>query len=215
MLIREQTSSSPQALRAQPSDAPITHEFGDRLCLLWVAFRLRKLSPMVLTIEQIDQIENEYVLDRKPVLQPSFDALLDRWCAGCRDQETVVRLLFLGWLTFAEANFLTGLAVENFRPALFAHLLETLGGEDIVDPELLFVISIMTQIVHQGFGNEADWETLGETFTARLGDKLFNFDPAIFRGRGAYGSYFSGQAEFQKKYHEQGLVNLLAEKTKH
>jgi hypothetical protein len=147
---------------------------------------------------RINEIESQYVLARKPVLQESYHVLLQRWDDGKRDRETTLRLLFLNWLTFAEANFLTGLQVTNASPYLLLDLFEALGGEDTNDEEVWFVMSVMIDIAETWFGDEKYWVGVGEKFKRSLGDRWQDMDSRLFGNRGAYGDYFAHQVRSRR-----------------
>src|SRR5437868_2896310 len=64
------------------------------------------------SLEEITDVESRY-RDGAPSLGQALEMLLARWNVGARDEETVLRLLFLLWYNVVEPIDLTGLPSET------------------------------------------------------------------------------------------------------
>ena len=144
--------------------------------------------------EEIDAIEAQY-LSRTPGSEPqlwkSYDLLLDRWKGGTRDRETALRLLFLAWFSYAEANWLTGLRGAPID--LFRELYQFLDVESTDDEELCFVLRVMINVRDDFLCSDWDLSRLSDRVLERLENREFRVTPEQFEGRGVFGEYFAHQ----------------------
>lgn len=143
----------------------------------------------------VDAAEAEYTVERRPALGPAFVLLVKRWEAGRRDDETCLRLLFLAWYACAEPAFLTGLS-EDTAAALFRAIDAHFGGMDSTHAEFLWVAGYMASTFAHCIGDEEEWQARGVHYLLRARSlQPEGFAPHHFRGRGAYGQYFTHIAE--------------------
>ncbi len=118
----------------------------------------------VLSIQEINEIERGYS-HGAPTLGFAANALLQRWQFGLRDEETLVRLIFMLWYRMTEPPFLTGL--DKFRSEVVSveALIEDLGGESKLSGETRFIIAILGHGPYAfGLGNEKKWQEISRRF---------------------------------------------------
>ena len=120
-----------------------------------------------------------------------WQQLSHKWQQGDRDRETCLRAAYIVWISRVELPFCNDLA-EGLPVELVMEAFRHLGGETAVDPEVLFVFSVMAAVADWGLGDAAYWSAIGQEFSERLGSDFPT--PTVFEGRGAYGEYFAHQA---------------------
>ena len=127
----------------------------------------------ILSIAEITQLENAYIVGA-PTLGIAAAELLRRWRFGLKDEETLLRLIFLRWYSLTEPPFLTGLN-EFADEVEVENVLDEFGGEDRLSGEGRFVIAVLGHGAYAvGLGEEAAWhEKSRRYFLAALRD-----DPA-------------------------------------
>ena len=148
---------------------------------------------MTPSLIDINNAEQGYLgTEGSPVLGQAFDMLLARWTAGERDRETALRLLFLSWYANCEPPFLTGLPTERDTANICSETFAALGGTSTSDPEVCYVVGLMTELYPWCLGDEAHWVEVGRLLTNRSAEIQPSGPPlSSFAGRGAYGEYFS------------------------
>ena len=147
---------------------------------------------MPLSIYEITEIEDRYVVEGAPSLGDAYDALVVRWEDDIADREECLRLMFLAWYSCSEPCELTGLS-EGSDATLIGALFERLGGNQTTDVEAMFTVGTMASIFPYCCGSEEIW-----TETAKvLKQRYYDLQPAErlsvgqFDERGAYGKYFA------------------------
>jgi hypothetical protein len=153
-------------------------------------------------LEAVNEIEYAHLNRRPgeaPTLYKSYDLLLSRWTSGDRNRETTLRLLFLSWLSYSEANFLTGL--EPAPPRLLVDLLRAIDIDHTSDEETLFVLHTMLQVCGDLIAHQhPQLAELIDRNEPRIERKFRIVAPSIFVNRRAYGQYFAHQATFQAEW---------------
>jgi hypothetical protein len=169
----------------------------------------------VFAINEINEIERAYT-HGATVLGFAAAGLLQRWQYGLRDEETLIRLIFLFWYSRTEPTDLTGLDQFNVDEISVEDLIDGFGGEDRLSAESRFIIAILGHSAYAfGLGDEAEWEKkslqyfddacriepqsalfsdwkflIGEAKNSRnLKAKIETEIHARFRGRGYMGDY--------------------------
>jgi len=101
--------------------------------------------------------------------------------------------MFLAWYSCSEPGELTGLPEGPQSAEIFRAIFQDLEGAGASDPEVLFTVGLMASMFPYCCGDEHLWSTIGEDLNRRYDDlpatERMNSD--TFRGRGAYGQYFS------------------------
>jgi hypothetical protein len=124
--------------------------------------------------------------------------LKERWDAGRHDLETGLQLMFLAWYSCAEPPCFTGLPTEEETARLFRDIFGTFGGIKCAEPELLYVVWLMSRLFPWCCGDEGQWLVLAaecKKEARRL--KPEGYRPEYFEGRGAYGDYFAHMARLR------------------
>lgn len=152
--------------------------------------------------DDILQIENEYVArGGKPALGRAYAALKREWAAGNRDREVGLHLLFLSWFCYAEPACLTGLPTSPGEIAVFHTVLSHFDQEIESDPEMLYVVGLMTDLFPWIFGDQSLWEARSRVMQQKYRALApAGISPEIFSDRGAYGAYFMGHARLAGGY---------------
>ena len=148
---------------------------------------------MTPSLIEINKSEEGYLgPEGGPVLGHSFEMLLARWTAGERDRETALRLLFLSWYAGCEPPFLTGLPSDMDTMGICSETFAILGGAETSDPEVCFVVGVMSELFPWCLGAETYWLETGQLLARRAAMlQPGGPPPSVFSGRGAYGEYFS------------------------
>jgi hypothetical protein len=147
---------------------------------------------MIPSIDTITTVEDRYYDSEEQSLGEAFKLWDQRWKNGAHDRETAFRLAFLAWYARTEPNCFTGLPDDVDTPTVFSEAFVSLGGEASSDPETCYVFGAMARMFPWALEDEIRWETVGKKLTAKArlaspeGVKL-----EWFKGRGAYGHYFS------------------------
>lgn len=147
------------------------------------------LPPMVPSLTDINDTEALHGnAGDSPVLQASLSLLRQRWSAGCRDRETALRLLFLCWYCNIEPPAFTGVDEIPQFDRLCVEAFDALGGLETSDPEVCFVMDVMTGLAPWCFGEPEHWEAVGSVLRSR--SSASRLAAGQFAGRGVYGEYF-------------------------
>ena len=85
-------------------------------------------------------------------------ALRDRWAANLRDDETLIRLLFLNWYSCSEPGWLTGL--EPSEENEFDNLVAEAGSWENFEPESKFILGVLANSFPYCCGEEEKWAGL-------------------------------------------------------
>lgn len=96
-------------------------------------------------------------------------ALKARWSANLRDNETLIRLLFLSWYPCSEPGNLTGL--RQYEKNEFENLLSDAGGPSSLEAESQFILGVLSDSDSFPFccGAEDKWSKLsGDLFKAAV-----------------------------------------------
>jgi len=122
----------------------------------------------ILSVQEIGEIERGYALGI-PALGFAAKEFLRRWQFGLKDEETLIRLVFLFWYSRTEPPFLTGLNNE-FDGLSVERLLEEFGGEDRLGRESRFIIAMLGYGEYAfGLGDETEWRAKSTTFLRDAG----------------------------------------------
>jgi len=112
----------------------------------------------LLSISEVNEPERGYALGAA-TLGIAFRALYQRWDANLRDEETLLRLIFLQWYSRTEPGYLTGLdGIE--QPPSIDELLDAFGGEQKLSADSLFTIAMLGYGEYAfGLGDENEWRS--------------------------------------------------------
>ncbi len=108
------------------------------------------------SIAEIDILEKAHDLGA-PSLGIAADALMARWHAGLRDNETFIRLAFLSWYAQSEPTWHNGLS--DSLPGV-DEIIVDLGGLSCVSAESKFVLAALATNFPWCLGDEAIWSVL-------------------------------------------------------
>ncbi len=123
------------------------------------------MQDRILSIQEINEIERAYSHGGAPTLGFAASALLQRWRFGLKDEETLIRLVFLLWYRMTEPPYLTGLDKFELKGVSVESLLADFGGEDHLSGEARFVGAILGHGPYAyGLGNEAEWQARSRRF---------------------------------------------------
>jgi len=147
-------------------------------------------------------LENEFVKPNgQPTLGAAFEAFHGQWKSGQRDRELALHLMFLAWYLCIEPPRLTGLDEARISDdsliAVFnaAHDWLLPHGSDTDDIEVLYVVGLPARMFPWALGDESLWTARSEAYRVRYRQLAPDgISPAVFEGRGAYGTYFADQA---------------------
>ena len=144
--------------------------------------------------------------DGQPTLGEALVLGLDEWRSGNSDRELRLHLLFLAWYCSIEPSHLTGLdrttiassELEGIFQDVYATFAEVISN----DAETLYVVGLMAHLSPWLLGEDVPtWEARSKEFQKRYRELLPDgISPNRFRGRGAYGDYFAGQAAVEGGY---------------
>lgn len=144
------------------------------------------------SLEEIDRVEE---LNRGQQGQPSLgralEMLLHRWRSGCRDEATLIRLLFLLWYQNCEPPFLTGLPLEYAGPS-FEEVFESAGGAVGASPLVLWTVAQMASSYPDAVSweDEQRWAAAAHDLFQQARQLKPELTVADFVGLGAAGDYF-------------------------
>jgi hypothetical protein len=118
----------------------------------------------ILSVHEIYEIERGYS-HGAPTLGFAANALIERWSFGLRDEETLLRLIFLRWFRITEPPMLTGLSEDGTNEHSVETLINEFGGESKLTGEARFVIALLGHGSYAfGLGNEAEWQERSRRF---------------------------------------------------
>lgn len=150
------------------------------------------------------ELENRSIgMDGEPTMAAAYRILMDHWRSGERDRELGLHLMFLAWYGLVEPEQYTGFAeAEEEKRKLrltFNEVHAYFEPQIEQDAEMLYTVGLAADMFWYMFDDAAVWEERGERY-CRLYRALLpdGIDPEIFRGRGAYGEYYAGQAAASK-----------------
>lgn len=143
--------------------------------------------------QNVKSIPEIIALEKSEDLSLSEAALVHRWEAGYRDEETALRLAFIEWWACCEPRFLTGLEngaeITSKKGTHFDDCFDLLLPS--ASPRILFVIGWMSTMFPWCCRRETrDWAAIGK-------DLLNQFDagpdlrPDDFEVVSTFGDYFS------------------------
>jgi len=120
----------------------------------------------ILSIQEINEIERAY-LHGAPTLGFAGNALFQRWEFGLRDEETLIRIIFLLWYRMTEPLFLTGLDKFRAEDVSVDGLIRDFGGEIRLSGETRFIVAVLGHGSYAyGLGSEAEWQEKSRRFFA-------------------------------------------------
>jgi len=147
------------------------------------------------------ELENQSIgAHGTPTLGAAYVLLRDEWRLGHRDRELALHLMFLAWYLMIEPPHLTGLDPAQIDGTELREVFTdvhtvTVGRAETTDPEALYVVGLMAHLAPWLLGPEDEWAARSKLYRSRYRQLLPNgIDPRTFEDRGAYGSYFRGQA---------------------
>jgi hypothetical protein len=156
--------------------------------------------PLVALPQEVLDLEIRSVGDHgEPTLGLALRRCVALWEGGQRDRELRLHLIFLAWYCNLEPPHLTGAEISAFADdalgRLFFEVFQTFEETIADDPECLYVIGLMASLAPYLLGDtEAAWELRAKSYQTRYRELLpQGLDSEVFAGRGAYGTYFSGQ----------------------
>ena len=121
------------------------------------------MAVRILSVQEIGEIERTYALD-VPALGFAGKEFLRRWQFGLRDEETLIRMIFLFWYSNTEPPFLTGLN-ETFDGFSVRRFLDEFGGEKRLGAESRFIIAMLGYAAYaDGLGDEVEWRPKSREF---------------------------------------------------
>ena len=129
-------------------------------------------------------------------MKSEWDILFKKWQARNRTRDSALQLLFLAWYSCSEPTEFSGLSEDCWDKDLIEEIFEFLGAENSDDPEMLFVVSVMSEVAPECLGKRRNWELAAVKFRQRLAGKVPNAES--FLDRGSYGEYFAHQARRTK-----------------
>ena len=150
--------------------------------------------------EEALELENRHIGEQwEPTLAAAYAILKKQWEAGDRDRELGLHLLFISWYGMIEPKHITGFdeSIEVFHELeqMFEKVHSYFEPKIHQDAEMLWVVGLVTHMQWFMFTDREKWETISKEYR-----KLYRalepdgIDPAIFKGRGAYGDYFQKHA---------------------
>jgi hypothetical protein len=147
------------------------------------------MSIDIYTIPEIIGMEEPQDLAR------SEAALVQRWEAGFRDEETALRLAFIEWWACCEPRFLTGLEngseSTSTKPSHFDAIYDEVMSTDAVSLKALFVLGWMTVMFPYCCGpNNRHWDKTGGELLKRF-DAGARQETIVFDQSSTYGQYFA------------------------
>lgn len=152
------------------------------------------------------ELENRHIVENgEPTLAAAHEILKEDWRHGDRDHELGLHLMFLSWYGIIEPGHMMGF-VEN--PALTQELNQTFSQvhtyfepQIYQDAEALYAFGLATRMFWFMFDDPSLWEQRAEEYQQLYRSLEPNgINPEIFRNRGAYGDYYSGQAKVRDGY---------------
>ena len=146
---------------------------------------------------EVLDLENADGADGVPTLARAFAILEQHWDKGQRDREVALHLLFLAWYGLIEPSHITGFAegVSEHLRRRFQDVFDVLAPNIEQDAEAMYAVGLMADLAPWLLGDAHEWEARSKRFRALYRAAApGGIDPARFEGRGAYGSYFGGQA---------------------
>ncbi len=160
---------------------------------------------MTIPIEVLELENRSLGRDGEATLAAAYQMLKCEWDEGVREREVILHLLFLTWYGLCEPGHLTGFDENSTQWAELEHVFNEVYSsiQHTIDndPEMLYVVGLMAYLFPYLLGDEAVWSKRSEQYRLQYRSLVPNgLDPAIFRGRGAYGDYFSGQAQVVNGY---------------
>lgn len=124
------------------------------------------MQDKILSIHEINEIERGYS-HGAPTLGFAGNALLQRWQFGLRDEETLVRLIFVLWYSMTEPLFLTGLDKFRGDDLSVDGLIEDYGGAARLSGESRFIFALLGHGGYAyGLGKESEWQERSRRFFA-------------------------------------------------
>ena len=157
--------------------------------------------------EALLELENKSIgRDGKPSLGEALVLALDEWRSGNSERELRLHLLFLAWYCNIEPGHLTGLDKTTITtselPSIFQDVYATFANEIADDAEALYVVGVMAQLSPWLLGEDVPtWEARSKEYRQRYRElSPDGVSPDRFKGRGAYGDYFAGQAAVEGGY---------------
>jgi hypothetical protein len=156
--------------------------------------------------EAVLELENRSIGQAgEPTLAHAYDLLLAEWHRGCRDREVGLHLIFLAWYLLCEPAHLTGLSecesVESTLTKVFGEVHDYFVPSIRGDAEMLYVVGLMAHLFPYLLGEEAEFTKLSQKYRERYRSLAPDGIPSdMFASRGAYGDYFSQQAQVSGGY---------------
>jgi hypothetical protein len=128
------------------------------------------MQDKILSIQEINEIERGYS-HGVPTLGFAAKALLQRWQLGIKDEETLVRLIFLLWYRMTEPVFLTGLDEFKVNDISVESLMHDSGREIGLSGEARFVVAVLGHGAYAfGLGSEVEWHGRSRRFFAEAAE---------------------------------------------
>lgn len=159
------------------------------------------------TPDTLLELENRSIgRNGEPTLGDALVLALDEWRAGNSDREIRLHLLFLTWYCNIEPSELTGLNTTTIAsselPGVFQDVYATFADGILDDAEALYVVGLMAHLSPWLLGEDVPtWEARSKEFQIRYRKLLpEGISRDLFKGRGAYGDYFAGQAAVEGGY---------------
>lgn len=130
----------------------------------------------ILSVQEINEIERGYS-HGAPTLGFAANALLQRWQFGLKDEETLIRLIFLLWYRMTEPSLFTGLDKFRSEDISVESLLSDFGNENRLSGETRFIVAVLGHGAYAfGLGNEVEWRTKSRRYFANAA----NLEPQSF-----------------------------------
>jgi hypothetical protein len=157
--------------------------------------------------EEILEMENRCIgPNGKPCYGQALELALGEWRGGNKDRELVLHVLFLAWYCNIEPDFLTGINQTSLASTslekVFQEVYSAFSVAISADAEALYVVGLMAHISPWLLGEDVPtWEARSKEFQERYRELLPDgISPDRFKGRGAFGDYFAGQAAVEGGY---------------
>jgi hypothetical protein len=151
-------------------------------------------------------LENRSIgINGEPTLAAAYEILKEQWNSGDRDRELGLHLMFLAWYGLIEPGHLTGFFENKELTSELNQMLSEVHDyfepQIYDDAEMLYVFGLAANMFWYMFDNASEWEKRSIEYQKRYRALMPNgIDPGIFQNRGAYGEYYSGQAEIDGGY---------------
>lgn len=174
------------------------------------------MLPEIFSASEINQIEQTYQLG-VPCLGQAFRHWLYRWEMRVRDQETALRLVFLGWYRDCGKWEMVSGDLDVRTPEIEAFI-EEYGGLAAMDAESLFVIGFLADMSPWAMGDETKWEAQAGKVLARAAEKepgsaLFADWPFfVYEADEIRAARQALQQEIHARFHGRGEMGRFMEK---